>query len=81
MSLELNVKILNGAAAALALALLSLCAFFIIRIDDRFDRVDEPVRQVQMTVAAQTETLKTIDRRLERMEEKRESAPPPKATK
>ncbi len=44
--------------------------FLLGRIDSRFDGADGNLRQVQMSVSAQTETLKAVDQRLTSMENK-----------
>ena len=46
--------------------------FLLTQIDSRFDRVDEPLKIVRENVAAQTEILRGIDRRLERIENQME---------
>jgi hypothetical protein len=46
--------------------------FLLSRIDFRFDSADSNLRQVQMSVSAQTETLKAIDQRFSSMEKKLE---------
>lgn len=59
ITVEQNVRGLNWVVGTLMVAFASAFLFFLLRIDDRFDRVDEPMRQVQMTVAGQTEVLKS----------------------
>lgn len=68
ITLEQNVKGLNIAVGLLIAAFGAAFLFFLSRIDDRFDRVDEPLRAVQMSIAGQTEALKAIDTRMAAIE-------------
>jgi hypothetical protein len=43
------------------------------KVDDRFDKLDQPVREIQSVLAGQTATLKAIDDRLLRTESKMDS--------
>jgi hypothetical protein len=64
VTLEQNVKGLNWVVSILIAAFAGAFLFFLLRIDDRFDRVDEPVRQVQQSLAAQSEALRAINDRI-----------------
>lgn len=44
--------------------------FFLVRIDDRFDRVDGPVHDLTTNVAVQASTLNGIEKSLDRIEGK-----------
>lgn len=59
VTLEQNVKGLNWVVGLMLAAFAGAFLFFLLRIDDRFDRVDEPMREVQVTVAAQAEALRS----------------------
>lgn len=68
ITLEQNVKGLNIWAAILTAAFGAAFIFFLLRIDERFDRVDEPLDELQATVAGQAATLSAIEKSLERIE-------------
>jgi hypothetical protein len=72
---ELATKV-RGAFVWLAL-LTGACGvafiFLLSRVDDRFDRADNSLRDVQMSVSAQSETLKAIDQRLSEVSKKLDS--------
>jgi hypothetical protein len=54
---EIGLGVLAGASA--------LGFWFVMeRMDNRFDRVDEPLHSVQASVAAQTEVLKSVNEKL-----------------
>lgn len=78
VTLEQNVKGLNIAVGLLIAAFGAAFLFFLTRIDDRFDRVDEPLRTVQMSIAGQTETLKAIDARMGSIEKSLDADTRPK---
>ena len=48
--------------------------FMINRMDDRFDKIDTPLRDIQSGVAAGNATMKDIDARLSRVETREDNA-------
>ena len=64
ITLEQNVRGLNIWIGFLTVAFGAAFLFFLVRIDDRFDKVDGPLGTLQSSVAAQTETLKAVNEKL-----------------
>lgn len=60
-TLEHSVDRAWKALGLLAVAFGAAFLFFLVRIDDRFDRVDEPLRTLSTNVAVQTETLNSVN--------------------
>jgi hypothetical protein len=62
--LEQSVGWAWKAIGLLAVAFGGAFLFFLLRIDDRFDRVDQPLRDLTTNVAVQTETIKSVNDKL-----------------
>lgn len=73
--LKKNVGFLNWVAGIATVAIVALYFILTAQIDNRFDKVDDPLDQIGRDVAAQTATLSEIDRRLGRLEDRNESKP------
>lgn len=65
-----SVAWLKGLLGGLAATSLAVAIGLWQYADARFDKVDGPLRDVQIGIGAQTETLKAIDARLGRIEQK-----------
>lgn len=64
LSFAARLRIVEVGLGALV-AVFGLAFWFTMeRIDTRFDRVDEPLHELQRNVAAQTEALKSVSERL-----------------
>lgn len=75
MTLGARVRMLEIGGGILFAALLAITVLLLERIDSRFDRVDEPLDQLQASIAAQTATLEEIDRRLTGLENRNGDQP------
>ena len=63
----------NGAFLWLSLLTVAFGVAFLYtmgKVDDRFDKLDQPIREIQASISGQTATLKAIDDRLSRTETK-----------
>ena len=78
--LRKNVAQLNGLALIFTTELLGGFAWMIVRIDDRFDRVQEPLQSVAQSVAAQGVTIAAINDQIDRISDKVDNAPQPQAS-
>jgi hypothetical protein len=75
-----DIPLLKGGVAILFGLLATFFWFFLDRIDSRFDRVDQPVRVIESTMAGHTATLASVNEKLERIMDKLDEDPKPQTT-
>lgn len=73
LTLSARVRMLEIGGGILFAALLGSTIYLLEKIDSRFDRVDEPLGELQSSISAQTATLNAIERRMIVLEDDRGS--------